>query len=37
LKKVLATPADSAPELTLMNTVARQKAQALLEKTDEYF
>lgn len=37
LKKVLDTPADSAPELTLMNTVARQKAQALLEKTDEYF
>jgi hypothetical protein len=37
LKKVLDTPADSVPELTLMNTVARQQAQALLGKADEYF
>jgi hypothetical protein len=37
LKKVLDTPADTVPELTLMNTVARQKARALLEKTEEYF
>jgi hypothetical protein len=37
LKKVLDTPADIVPELTLMNTVARHKAQDLLGKTDEYF
>jgi hypothetical protein len=37
LQKVLDTPADSVPELTLLNTVARQKARSLLEKTDEYF
>jgi hypothetical protein len=37
LKKVLDTPANILPELTLMNTVARQKAEALLGKTDEYF
>ena len=37
LKKVLDTPADTVPELTLMNTVARQKARDLLEKTEEYF
>jgi hypothetical protein len=37
LKKVLETPADIVPELTLLNTVARHKAEALLDKTDEYF
>jgi len=37
LKKVLETPADTVPELTLLNTVARHKAEALLGKTDEYF
>lgn len=37
LKKVLETPADIVPELTLLNTVARHKAEALLAKTDEYF
>jgi hypothetical protein len=37
LKKVLETPADIVPELTLLNTVARHKAEALLGKTDEYF
>jgi hypothetical protein len=37
LKKVLDTPADTLPELTLMNTVARHKAEALLGKADEYF
>lgn len=37
LKKVLDTPADVVPELTLMNTVARKKAEALLEKADEFF
>jgi hypothetical protein len=37
LKKVLDTPADVVPELTLMNSVARKKAEALLEKADEFF
>jgi hypothetical protein len=37
LQKVLETPADTVPELTLLNTVARQKAEALLGKTDDYF
>ena len=37
LNKVLETPADTVPELTLLNTVARHKAAALLGKTDEYF
>jgi hypothetical protein len=37
LNKVLETPANIVPELTLLNTVARQKAEALLGKIDEYF
>jgi hypothetical protein len=37
LNKVLETPADTVPELTLLNTVARNRAEALLAKTDEYF
>jgi hypothetical protein len=37
LKKVLATPPDQDPDLTLVNTLARQKAGALLEQTDEFF
>jgi hypothetical protein len=37
LKKVLETPADCAPELTLLNTVAQQKAKELLAHVDEYF
>jgi hypothetical protein len=37
LNKVMGTPADAVPELTLLNTVARHKAEALLAKTDEYF
>jgi hypothetical protein len=37
LKKVMDTPAANVPELTLMNTVARHKADHLLRKTDEYF
>jgi hypothetical protein len=37
LKNVLDTPADVVPELTLMNSVARKKAEALLEKADEFF
>jgi hypothetical protein len=37
LKKVVATSADTVPELTLLNTVARQKAEVLLAKTDDFF
>lgn len=37
LQTVLSTPADIVPELTLMNTVAHQKAENLLARTDEYF
>jgi len=37
LKKVLETPADCSPELTLLNTVAQQKAKELLGRVDEYF
>jgi hypothetical protein len=37
LEKVLETPADCAPELTLLNTVAQQKAQELLARVDELF
>jgi hypothetical protein len=37
LKKVLDTPADVVPELTLINSVARKKAEALLAKADEFF
>jgi len=37
LEKTLATPADIVPELTLLNTVARQKAAKLLAQADEIF
>jgi hypothetical protein len=37
LNKVRETQADTVPELTLLNTVARHKAEALLGKTEEYF
>jgi tetratricopeptide (TPR) repeat protein len=37
LQKVLETPADCVPELTLLNTVAKKKAQQLLNSADEYF
>ena len=37
LEKVLETPVDSTPELTLLNTVAQHKAQELLARVDEYF
>ena len=37
LEKVLQTPADSVPELTLLNTVAQKKAKALLSHVKEYF
>ena len=37
LEKVLDTPADSVPELTLLNTMAKQQAKGLLEQVDDYF
>jgi tetratricopeptide (TPR) repeat protein len=37
LEKVLKAPADSVPELTLLNTVAKQQAKRLLERVDDYF
>ncbi len=37
LNKVMASPADEVPELTLMNTIAKRQAKELLLKVDEYF
>jgi len=37
LEKVLQTPADSVPELTLVNTMAKKRAKELLSHVDEYF
>jgi len=37
LNKVLETPADISPELTLVNTIAKTKAKELLSHVDEYF
>jgi hypothetical protein len=37
LGKVLETPADISPELTLLNTVAHTKAKEMLDQVDEYF
>jgi hypothetical protein len=37
LTKVLETPADISPELTLVNTIAKAKAKELLSHVDEYF
>ena len=37
LEKVLDTPADITPELTLLNTVAHTKAKEMLNQVDEYF
>jgi hypothetical protein len=37
LEKVLSAPADSLPEMTLLNTVAKKQAEGLLERVDEYF
>jgi tetratricopeptide (TPR) repeat protein len=37
LENVLDTPADKIPELTLLNTVAHQKAKELLAEADDYF
>jgi hypothetical protein len=37
LQTVLKSPADHPPELTLLNTVAKKKAQELLGRVNEYF
>jgi hypothetical protein len=37
LQSVLESPVDRTPELTLLNTVAKKKAQELLGRTGEYF
>jgi hypothetical protein len=37
LQKVLEAPADAPPELNLLNTVARKKAEGLLARVEEYF
>jgi len=37
LQEVIEKPADEVPELTLSNTLAKEKARELLERADEYF
>jgi hypothetical protein len=37
LEKVLETPADISPDLTLLNMVAKKKARELLSRVEEYF
>jgi len=37
LNRVLATPADTEPDLTLANTLAQRKAKKLLSQVDEIF
>ncbi|UCD70478.1 MAG: TRAP transporter TatT component family protein [Syntrophobacterales bacterium] len=37
LEKALEAPADAIPELTLLNTMAKQQAKRLLEEVDDYF
>jgi hypothetical protein len=37
LQKVLETPTGTVPELTLLNTVAHQKATQMLGRVDEFF
>ena len=37
LSQVIETPADTLPELTLLNTVAHQKAKKLLNNVEKYF
>jgi TRAP transporter T-component len=37
LNQVLSTPADIDPDLTLINTLAKEKAKRLLDQVDEYF
>ena len=37
LQQVMEAPVDEIPELTLSNTLAKEKAGELLERADEYF
>jgi hypothetical protein len=37
LQKVLETPADTSPDLVLLNTVAKRQAKELLSHVEEYF
>jgi hypothetical protein len=37
LQKVIETPADVSPDLTLLNTVAKKEAKELLDHTEDYF
>ncbi len=37
LERILDAPVDSVPELTLLNTIAKQQAKGLLEQVDDYF
>jgi hypothetical protein len=37
LQKVLETPADASPDLTLLNTIAQREAKKLLDHMEEYF
>jgi hypothetical protein len=37
LKKVLESPSDAVPEMTLVNEIAKKKAAKLLKDTDKYF
>ena len=37
LNQVLATPVDIEPDLTLVNTLAQEKAKTLLTQVDEFF
>jgi hypothetical protein len=37
LQEVTDAPVDGVPELTLANTLAKQKAREMLEKVDDYF
>ena len=37
LKDALKTPANIVPQLTLMNTVAHKRANAMLNQVDDYF
>jgi hypothetical protein len=37
LQKVLETPAETSPDLVLVNTVAKRQAKELLSHAGEYF
>ena len=37
LQKVLEIPADTSPNLVLLNTVAKRQAKELLSRVEEYF